>query len=55
MIPTCPVEDSASLIPDHVIVVKEYCAESSSLTSLPKLVPDHGFLTATPVCIRTRP
>ena len=52
---TCPVEDSASLIPDHVIVVKEYCAESSSLTSLPKLVPDHGFLTATPVCIRTRP
>ena len=48
---TCPVEDKeifASSIP--VIVVKEYCAESSSLTSLPNFTPNKMCLTGTPQC-----
>ena len=47
---TYPVEDNASSIP--VIVVKEYCAESSSLTSLPNFTPNKMCLTGTPISTR---
>ena len=45
---SCHTNGSASSFPCHVIVVKEYCPESSSsLTSLPKLSPN-GFLIGVP-------